>query len=106
MLRIYINCLILCVFEGNNILVCRVESWILHGVPCSVMDTSWCAASRKRLRNTALKGHLFKLGLTEDPTCERCLQEDESATHNLCDCEAVAYFRYRAAAVGSQRLTA
>jgi hypothetical protein len=27
-----------------------------------------------------LKGHLFKLGLTDDPTCERCLKEDESAT--------------------------
>jgi hypothetical protein len=23
-----------------------------------------------------LKGHLFKLGLTDDPTCERCLKED------------------------------
>jgi hypothetical protein len=32
MLRIYINFLI-CIFEGINILVCRVESWILHGVP-------------------------------------------------------------------------
>jgi hypothetical protein len=36
-----------------------------------------------------LKGHLFKLGLTDDPICERCLKEDESATHILCDCEAV-----------------
>jgi hypothetical protein len=27
-----------------------------------------------------LKGHLFKLGLTDNPTCERCLQENESAT--------------------------
>jgi hypothetical protein len=34
-----------------------------------------------------LKGHLFKLGLTDDPTCERCLQEDESATQILCDCD-------------------
>jgi hypothetical protein len=33
MLCIYINCLISCVFEGINILMCRVESWILHGVP-------------------------------------------------------------------------
>jgi hypothetical protein len=41
-----------------------------------------------------LKRHLFKLGLTDDPTCERCL-EDESATHILCDCEAIAYFRFR-----------
>jgi hypothetical protein len=39
-----------------------------------------------------LKGHLFKLGLTDDPICERCL-EDESATYTLCDCEAIAYLR-------------
>jgi hypothetical protein len=38
-----------------------------------------------------LKGHLFKLGFTDDPTCERCLQEDESTTRILCDCEAIAY---------------
>jgi hypothetical protein len=34
-----------------------------------------------------LKGHLFKLG-------ERCLEEDESATHALCDCEAIAHLRF------------
>jgi hypothetical protein len=33
-----------------------------------------------------LKGHLFKLGLIDDPTCLRCLEEVESATHILCDC--------------------
>jgi hypothetical protein len=37
-----------------------------------------------------LKGHL-----TDDPICERCLEEDESATHILCDCEAVAHIRFR-----------
>jgi hypothetical protein len=42
-----------------------------------------------------IKGHLFKLGLTDDPTCERCLEKDESATHILCDCEAIAYLRFR-----------
>jgi hypothetical protein len=42
-----------------------------------------------------LKGLLFKLGLTDDPVCERCLEEDESATHILCDCEAIAYLRFR-----------
>jgi hypothetical protein len=36
-----------------------------------------------------LKGHLFKLGLTDDPICESCLEEDESATHVLCDCELI-----------------
>jgi hypothetical protein len=41
-----------------------------------------------------LKGHLFKLGLMDDTTCERCLEEDESATHVLCDCEAIAHLRF------------
>jgi hypothetical protein len=41
------------------------------------------------------KGHLFKLGLTDDPTCERCLEEDESATHILYDCETIGYLRFR-----------
>jgi hypothetical protein len=41
-----------------------------------------------------LKGHLFKLGLTDDPTCERCLKEEGSATHILCDCEAIAHLRF------------
>jgi hypothetical protein len=30
-----------------------------------------------------LKGHLFELGLTNNPIYERCLEEDESATHIL-----------------------
>jgi hypothetical protein len=34
------------------------------------------------------------MGLTDDPTGERCLEEDESATHFLCDCEAIAHLRF------------
>jgi hypothetical protein len=37
-----------------------------------------------------LKGHLFKPGLRVNSTCERCLEEDESATHTQCDCEVIA----------------
>jgi hypothetical protein len=42
-----------------------------------------------------VKGHPFKLGLTDNPTCERYLEKDESATHILCDCEAMAYLKFR-----------
>jgi hypothetical protein len=42
-----------------------------------------------------LKGHLFKLGLTDDPICERRLEEDESATRVLCDSEAIAHLWFR-----------
>ena len=38
-----------------------------------------------------LKGHLFKLGQTYDPTCLRCLEKADSAIHIQCDCEAIAY---------------
>jgi hypothetical protein len=31
----------------------------------------------------------------DDPTCERCLEEDESATHILRDCEAIANLIFR-----------
>jgi hypothetical protein len=41
-----------------------------------------------------LKGHLFKLGLTDDPISEMCLEADESATHVFCDCEAIAHLRF------------
>jgi hypothetical protein len=37
----------------------------------------------------------WSLGLTDSPTCERCLEKEESATHILCDCEAIAYLRSR-----------
>jgi hypothetical protein len=42
-----------------------------------------------------LKGHLFKMRLRNSPTCKRCLEKDEWATHILCDCEAIAYLRFR-----------
>jgi hypothetical protein len=42
-----------------------------------------------------LKQHLFKLELTDDPTCERCLEVDESATYVLCDCDTIAHLRFR-----------
>jgi hypothetical protein len=42
-----------------------------------------------------VKGHLFKMGLTDDPTCERCLEEVESATHILRDCEAIGNLQFR-----------
>jgi hypothetical protein len=41
-----------------------------------------------------LKGHLFKMGLMNDPICERCLEAHESATHVLRDCEALAHLRF------------
>jgi hypothetical protein len=54
-----------------------------------------------QLLHSSVKLHIGSLSqyvtkfITDDPTCERCLQEDESATHILCDCEGIAYLRFR-----------
>jgi hypothetical protein len=48
-----------------------------------------------RGRHRHINGHLFKLGITDDRTCERCVEKDESVTRILCDCEAIAYLRFR-----------
>jgi hypothetical protein len=45
-------------------------------------------------RHYHLKRHLFKLGLADDPTCERCLEEDELVKQILCDCKAIAYLKF------------
>jgi hypothetical protein len=38
---------------------------------------------------------LSEVRLRDNPTCEMCLKEDESATHILCDCETIANLRFR-----------
>jgi hypothetical protein len=71
--------------------------------PCANRSKDLLKLNRDQLRRTVglftghyrLKGHLFKLGLTDDPICERFLEEDESATHVLCDCEAIAHLQFR-----------
>jgi hypothetical protein len=35
------------------------------------------------------------MGLTDSPICEKCAERDVSATHPLCDCESLAYLRFR-----------
>jgi hypothetical protein len=46
-------------------------------------------------RTLSPERHLFTLGLTGDSTCERCLEEDESVTHILRDCEVIYYLIFR-----------
>jgi hypothetical protein len=71
--------------------------------PCAGIAKDLLELNRDQLRwmeglftgQCNLKGHLFKVGLTDDRTYERCQKEDESVTHILCDCEAVAHVRFR-----------
>ena len=39
--------------------------------------------------------HLQRIGLTEDPTCRMCLEDEETSEHLLCECEALAYRRFQ-----------
>jgi hypothetical protein len=48
-----------------------------------------------RGRHCHVKGHVFKLGITDDPTCEWYLEKGESVTRILSDCEDIAYLRFR-----------
>jgi hypothetical protein len=50
---------------------------------------------RTTYRTLSPKRTPFQLGLINDPICERCQEEDESATHILCDYEAVAHVSFR-----------
>jgi hypothetical protein len=50
---------------------------------------------RTTQRTLSSNRHLFKLGLTNSPIWERWLEEDESATHVVCEYEAVGYLRFR-----------
>jgi hypothetical protein len=37
-----------------------------------------------------LKGHIFKLGITDSPICGRCHTETETASHILHECVSLA----------------
>jgi hypothetical protein len=41
------------------------------------------------------KGYICKLGLTNNPICERCLEKEKSATHILHDWRPMPYLRFR-----------
>jgi hypothetical protein len=48
---------------------------------------------RTTYRTLSPNGAPFQIRV-EDPICERCLEDDESATYILCDCKAVAHIRF------------
>jgi hypothetical protein len=41
-----------------------------------------------------LKGHLFKLDLTDSPTCGRFHMKTQTASHILCECLTLAKLRF------------
>jgi len=41
-----------------------------------------------------MKGHLYKLELVDNPTCDGCLYYSETILHMPCYCEALAELRY------------
>jgi hypothetical protein len=88
-----VNCLSVVFQPCRSVEVCEHRN--IEGFTCLCLNSynRFCLTGQEG--HCHLKGHLFKLGLTDDPICERCLQEDESATHILCNCEAVAHVRFR-----------
>jgi len=41
-------------------------------------------------RHNTLRRHLYKMGLSNNPTCRICATEEETSFHILCECEALA----------------
>jgi hypothetical protein len=41
-------------------------------------------------RQNTLRRHLHVIGLSNSPTCRKCGTEEETSTHILCECEALA----------------
>jgi hypothetical protein len=43
--------------------------------------------------HNTLRGHLYVMGLSNNPTCRKCGTEEETSVHILCECEALASLR-------------
>jgi hypothetical protein len=86
---------------------------LVHTAALSFQGLCWLGPSARRMKDMLklntdwlrwvvglftghchLKGHFIQLRLTYDPTCDRCVEEDGSASHIQCDCEAIAYLRF------------
>jgi hypothetical protein len=44
--------------------------------------------------HNTLRGHLYIMGLSDNPTCRKCGTEKETSVHVLCACEALASLRH------------
>jgi hypothetical protein len=44
--------------------------------------------------HNTLRRHLYTLGLTTNPTCRKCGNEEEILVHILCDCVTLASLRH------------
>ena len=44
--------------------------------------------------HNTLKRHLYLLGLLDSPLCRKCGVREETSTHILCECEALASLRH------------
>jgi hypothetical protein len=97
-------------FLGSRYTASKKSAWRREDTEPALRQVGWflkngvtCLDNTDQLRwvvglltgHCHLQGHLFKLGLTDGPICKRCLEKDESATHILCDSEAVVYLRIR-----------
>ena len=41
--------------------------------------------------HNTLRGHLYLMGLSDNPMCRRCGAEDETPAYNPCECEAFGF---------------
>jgi hypothetical protein len=71
--------------------------------PSTKRTTELLKVSRVQIRQVTglltghclLRGHIFKLWKVNNPICRRCYLQTETASHVLCECEALAETRFR-----------
>jgi hypothetical protein len=44
--------------------------------------------------HSALRRHLYVMGLSNNPTCRKCGTEKETSVHVLCECETLASIKH------------
>jgi len=44
--------------------------------------------------HNTLRRHLYRMGLSHNPTCRKCGTEEETSGHILCECEDLASLRH------------
>jgi len=68
--------------------------YLLTGSALSFNRTQSRAVTGLLTGHNTLRGHLHLMGLSDSPLCRRCVAEDETSAHILCECEALVSLRH------------
>jgi len=78
----------------GRISITRLHTGWTTSIWCpSTATNTWLLSfirTQSRVITGLLTRHLYVLGLSSNPTCRKCVTEEETSVHILCECEALA----------------